>query len=95
MFGGIDLPRLFDWSVIKPEDDVVVVVEFRACHRDRFIGVMGEDGERACGVEAYSPDCGRVNAVLAQNALYRRANAAPDVVGRLFLYHFSSHPISS
>lgn len=85
MFGGIDLLRLFDWSMIEPEDDVVVIIKLGAGDRNRFVGVVGEYGERTCCVEAHSSNRDRIDVVLAQNTLYGGANAAPDVVGRLLL----------
>ena len=81
MFGGIDLLRLFDWSMIEPEDDVVVIVKLGPCDRNRFVGIVGEDGEGTCSVETNSSNRRRVDVVLTQNTLYGGANAAPDIIG--------------
>lgn len=81
MLCGIDLLSLFDWAVIEPEDDVSVIVEFWARHRDWFVGIMREDGKRAGSIEGQTPDRRRVNVVLVKDALDGRADTTPDVVG--------------
>ena len=71
--------------MVKPEDDVPIIVEVGACDRDGLVGVMGEDGKRASSIKGHAPDCTRVNVVLIEDALDRCANTSPDVIRRLLL----------
>ena len=91
--GGINLLRLLFGTVIEPEDDIAVIailiVEFGAGDRDRLVGVIGEDCERASSVEANAANRRLVDVVLVQSALDRLADAVPDVCGRLFLFRVS------
>lgn len=56
MVRGIDLGGLVNGTVIQPKNDIVVIVEARACDRHRFIGVMREDRQRACGIKRKTSD---------------------------------------
>lgn len=40
MFGGVDLGCFFDGPVVEPEDDVMIIVEFRTGDGDRLVGVV-------------------------------------------------------
>lgn len=74
--------------MVEPEDDIVVVlfaVELRSSDRDGLVRVVGEDCEGAGCVKANAADGAGVDIVLVQGTLNRGANAAPDVVGGLFL----------
>jgi len=65
----VDLVRLVDGAVVEPEDDIAVVavavVEVGAGDRDGLVCVLGEDGERAGGVEANAFDGVAVDVVFA------------------------------
>lgn len=90
MFGSIDLCGLVDGTMVKPEDDVVIIVKPRGGYGNGFIGVLGEDGQGACGIEGETSDGIGVYAMLAEDALDGIADASPDVVCRLFLCHWSA-----
>jgi hypothetical protein len=82
VLGVIDLVRLFNGAVVKPQDDIAVVaivVEIRACHRDGLIGIGREDGQGAGGVEADALDLLRVNGSLDDDATNTLADALPDI----------------
>lgn len=81
MFGGINLFRLFHRSMIEPENNVMIIVKIRTSHRDGLIRVVGEDGQGASSIKTDAAYGGRVDALLVQNPLDRRANATPDIVG--------------
>ena len=84
MLGGVDLVRLLDGAVVQPEDDVAVVAivgEVRAGDGDGLVGVGGEDGEGAGGVEADALDLGGVDGGLADDAADALADALPNVGG--------------
>ena len=80
MLCGIDLLGLLDWAVIEPEDNVPVIVEFGARHRDWFVGIMGEDGKRAGSIEGQASNRRGVNIVLIEDAVDGRADTTPDVI---------------
>lgn len=86
MVRRIDLGRLVDGTMVQPEHDVMVIVKSGRCHRYGLIGIMGEDGEGACGIKGQASDGVGVDVVLVENLLHRIANASPYVICRLFLY---------
>jgi hypothetical protein len=59
VLGVVDLFGLFNRSVIEPENDVpviAIVCEVWAGDGEWFVGVVGEDSERAGGVKANALD---------------------------------------
>lgn len=66
---SIDLCRLFDRSMVEPENDVTVVIEFRTSDGNRFVGIMRENSKGAGGIEGQTADSGGVNVMLVQNAV--------------------------
>ena len=68
----------------------MIIVKFWSSHGDGLVGVVGENGEGAGGIEANAADRGRVNVLLVQDTLDRRADTTPDIVGRLFLDFLST-----
>ncbi len=85
MLGGVDLGCFFDGPVVEPEDDVMIIVEFRTGDGDGLVGVVGEDGERAGGIKGEAPNRIGINAVLVEDTLDRIADTSPDVIRRLLL----------
>lgn len=81
MFGGINLLRLFHRSMVEPENDVMIIIKLWTGHRDGLVRVVGEDGEGASSVKTDAAYGGRVDVLLVQDTLNRRANATPDIVG--------------
>ena len=81
MICRIYLFGLLDWAVIEPEDNVSVIVEFWARHRDWFVGIMGEDGKGAGSIEGQASNRRGVNIILVQDALNGGADTTPDIVG--------------
>lgn len=63
----------------------MIVFEMRGGHRDRLIGIMGEDCKGTSGIKTNSPDRVRIYVMLSQDSLKRDANGIPDIVGGLFL----------
>jgi hypothetical protein len=90
---GIDLVRLLDRSVIKPENDIAVitilVIKVWPSDRNRLVRVVSEDCERACSVEANTSNGALIDVVLVHCSADRGANASPDVRCGLFLYSIS------
>ena len=64
MPSGIDFGRLFNWSMVKPKNDIAIVVEIRSGYRNRLVRVVREDGKRAGSVKGHTPDGARVDVVL-------------------------------
>lgn len=94
MAGSVDLLGFFDRTVVQPENDVTVaaiVLEVGARDGDRFVGVVGKDGQGTRGVEANSLDQRDINARLMNDLVDAVANAVPDVRGGLFLLEVSQH----
>lgn len=85
MLRGVDLRCLIDRAVVKPEDDVVVIVEAWRGDRYRLICVVGEDGQGAGGIESETFDGVGIYVMLIQNALNGVADTPPYVVCRLLL----------
>lgn len=85
MLGGIDLCRLFNRSVVEPEDNVPVIVKVGACHRDGLVGIVSEDGKGAGSIESKSAYSVGVNVMLGEDSMNGGADASPDIVGGLFL----------
>lgn len=85
MLGSVDLRGLFDRTVVQPEHNVPVIIEFGAGHRDGLVGVVGEDGQGASRIKCQASNSRRVDVVLVEYAVYRGADTSPDVVRRLFL----------
>ena len=85
MLGIVDLLSLGFRPVIEPEDDIAVVIIFGRGDGDRFVGIGGEDGERACRVKSNSSNGSWVNVVLVQNAVDGLADAPPHIICGLFL----------
>ena len=54
--------------MVKPENNVVIIVEVRAGHRDWLVCVMGEDGKRTSRIEADPADGGGIYAVLVRSS---------------------------
>jgi len=89
VLGVIDLLGLCKGSMVKPQHDVPIVSiigEIRAGHWDRLIGVVGEDGKRACRIETNTLDAVGVNLGLCDHLLDANADGVPDVSGRLLLW---------
>ena len=55
--------------MIEPKDDISISIEFRSCHRHRLVGIVGEDSERAGGIEADSTNRGRLDIIVVKSAL--------------------------
>ena len=70
MLGGIDFLRLFDRSMIKPQNNVAIIVELWSRHRDGLVRVVSEDGKGAGGIKTNAANGGGVNALLVQNPLH-------------------------
>lgn len=85
MAGSIDLGGLLDRSVVEPQDNVPVIIKFGTCHRDWLIGVLGEDGEGAGGVESKASDATRIDVVLIEYALDGGTDTSPHIIRRLLL----------
>ena len=87
--GSVDLVCFFLWSVVEPQDNVTVVtigiVKLWSGDGNWLVGVVGEDCERAGGVESDTTNGGLVNVVLLHGTLDGVANASPDIGGRLLL----------
>lgn len=90
MFGGIDLGRLLNGTVVQPEDNVMVIVEARGGDGDGFIGVMGENGQGASGIESETSNGSGIDIMLVEDSLNGIADASPYVICRLFLHHRSA-----
>lgn len=75
--------------MVEPEDDVAIVIEFRTGNRDGFVGVLGEDRKRACGIKSHALYHRGVDVVLVQDTLYGGTDASPNIVSRLFLHRIS------
>lgn len=63
----------------------MIVFEMGGGHRDRLIGIMGEDCKGTSGIKTNAPDRVRIYVVLGQDSLKGDANGFPDIVGGLFL----------
>lgn len=88
MFGVVDLFGFFDWTMVKPENDIVIVgggVEVWSGHTDRLIGVVSEDGEGASGIETNASNRVGIDVVLSDGPVDRGADTTPDVGCGLFL----------
>ncbi len=85
MFGRINLLRLFDWSMIEPQNDVMIIFKLWSRHRDGLVSVVGKDSKGAGSIKSNAANAGRVNVLLVEDTLDRCANTTPDIVGRLFL----------
>lgn len=85
MLCSIDLCSLFNRTVVQPEHNVPIIVEFGTGHGDGLIGVVGEDSQGAGSVECQTSDSGRVDVVLVEDPLDRGADTTPDVICRLLL----------
>lgn len=72
--------------MVKPKDDVVVIVKVGPGNRDGLISVVSEDGEGAGRVKCQAFDGRGIDVMLIQDPVDGGADAAPDVVGRLFLF---------
>lgn len=83
--GRVNLRGLLNRAVIQPENDIAVRVKARPRYRDRLVRVGVEDRQGARGVESNAADGVRVDIVLADGALYRGADAPPNVGRGLFL----------
>ena len=69
MLCGIDLGCFFDRAMVKPQDDVVIIVELRTGDGDRLVRVVGKDGKGAGGIESKAANRVGINAVLIQDPL--------------------------
>lgn len=90
MFGVVDLLGLFDWSMVQPQHNIVIVPRFVkvwSSDGDWLIGIVGEDGEGAGGVEADTFDRIYIDVILSNSLLDAIADTSPDVRSRLFLSH--------
>lgn len=67
--------------MVEPKHNVPVIIEIGTGDGDGLICVVGKDSKRTSGVESHASDSTRINIVLVENALNRRADASPDVVG--------------
>lgn len=88
VISGIDLFCLLDRTVVQPENDVAVVAivgEIGAGNGNRLVGIVGEDGQGAGGVEADTLDLVWVDERLLHNSAHALADTAPDVCCGLFL----------
>ena len=89
VLGSVDLLRLFNGTVVEPQDDVTVVavcvVELWARNALGLAGLFVEDCERAGCVKANAADCFRVDVVLVHGTLDGVADALPYVGHGLFL----------
>jgi hypothetical protein len=95
MLGAVDFDGLFHRPVVKPQDDIVIiVVEVGSSDGDGFVSIVGKNCKRAGGIEADSTNRGRINPILAEHSLDRHADASPDVVGGLFLFSKSTVSLS-
>ena len=55
--------------MIKPEDDIVIAFKLRICNGNGLVGVVRENREGACCVEADAFDRTGVDAILAYGSL--------------------------
>jgi hypothetical protein len=88
VLGIVDLLGLFNGPVVEPQNDVAVVTvvcEVRSGNRERLVGVVSEDGQRAGGIEANTLDAGRIDSRLANDTPDTFADALPDICGGLLL----------
>lgn len=86
--GGVDLVGFGQGPVVQPEDDVAVIAvvgKVGTRHGHWLVSVVGEDGERAGGIEANALDGLGVDSGLGDDLPDADGNAVPDVGGRLFL----------
>ena len=81
MLGVVDFDGFFLGSVVKPEDNIAVIVVSGGGDRDWLVRIVGEDGKRAGGIESESSNRRGVDVLLIENPLDGIADAAPDVVG--------------
>ena len=66
--------------MVQPEDYIMIVAaEFRSCHRDGFVGVVGEDGQRAGGIEANAANRRGIDVILGYRSFDRVADTSPNV----------------
>ena len=72
--------------MVKPQDDVAVVVIFWSGHGHRLIGVVSEDSERARSIKGQTTNRKGINVVLVEDTVDRGADTSPDIIGRLFLW---------
>ena len=64
MSSGIDFGRLFDWSMVEPENDIAIVIETRSGHRYGLVCIAREDGKGAGSVKGHTTDGAGVDIVL-------------------------------
>ena len=69
MICSIDFCCLFLWTVVEPQHDIAVIVEFRASHRHRLVGVSREDSQGTSGIKRQSSNSVGVEVVLIQDSL--------------------------
>ena len=68
MICGIDRIGLLDRAMIEPQDDIsiiAIILKVRSSYGDWLVGVVGEDCEGACSIEANSTNSFWVNVLLA------------------------------
>lgn len=82
MASSVDGLRLGQRAVVKPEDHIPVVAivgKVRAGDGDGGVGVVGEDGEGACRVEADAADGGGGDGRGGEDGADAEADCVPDV----------------
>ena len=72
--------------MVEPKANVAVIVEFGSSHGDGLVSVVGEDGKGTCSIEGETSNGTWVDVVLVEYTVDGGADAAPDVVGGLFLF---------
>lgn len=80
MLGSVDLGCFFDGPVVKPEDDIMIIIKSGTGDGHGLVGVMGENGERAGGIKGKPPNGVGINAMLIEDTLDGIADTSPNVV---------------
>jgi hypothetical protein len=72
VIGSVNLLRLFDRSMVKPENNIAIgtifILKVGAGYADGLICVVREDGEGAGSIKTYATDGGPVDIVLVDRS---------------------------
>ena len=71
--------------MVKPQNDVMIIVELGAGHRDWLVSVMGEDRKGTGSIKANTTNSRSIYVVLVRGSSNCSTYASPDVICRLLL----------